>query len=86
MKTKYTTVHIPKVLASLIDRLVENGEFAYSSRSEFVKDAIRRFLEEYGYYPPNSRFLSEKSAPLLHLHLARQKLKAKNTSRTFRGN
>ena len=86
MKTKYTTVHIPKVLASLIDRLVENEEFAYSSRSEFVKDAIRRFLEVYGYYPPNSRLLSEKSASLLHPHLTRQELKAKNASTTCCGN
>jgi len=85
MKTKYTTVHIPKTLANLIDRLVENGEFAYSSRSEFVKDAIRRFLEGYGYYPPDSRLL-EKSTPLLHFHLTRQKPTAKNASRTSREN
>jgi Arc/MetJ-type ribon-helix-helix transcriptional regulator len=51
MKMKYTTVHIPNALAILIDKLIEGGEFDYSSRSEFLKDAIRRFLEYYGYYP-----------------------------------
>jgi len=72
VKTEYTTIHIPKVLAGLIDKLVENGEFAYSSCSEFAKDAIRRFLEQYGYYPPNSQKL-EGSIPLLLTHSAKRK-------------
>jgi hypothetical protein len=50
-QVKYTTVHIPNALAVIIDKLIEDGEFAYSSRSEFVKDALRRFLEYHGYYP-----------------------------------
>jgi Arc/MetJ-type ribon-helix-helix transcriptional regulator len=50
-RIKYTTVHIPNALAALIDNLIESGEFAFSSRSEFVKDALRRFLEFHGYYP-----------------------------------
>jgi Arc/MetJ-type ribon-helix-helix transcriptional regulator len=29
--------------------------YAYSSRSEFIKDAIRRFLEYYSYYPSSKR-------------------------------
>jgi Arc/MetJ-type ribon-helix-helix transcriptional regulator len=48
---KYTTVHIPTVLAEVIDEIIENGECAYSSRSEFIKDAARRLLEHYAYYP-----------------------------------
>ena len=48
---KYTTVHIPTVLAKVIDEIIEKEQCAYSSRSEFIKDAIRRFLEHYGYYP-----------------------------------
>jgi metal-responsive CopG/Arc/MetJ family transcriptional regulator len=50
-KGKYTTVHIPTVLAEVIDEIMEKEQCAYSSRSEFIKDAIRRFLEHYGYYP-----------------------------------
>jgi len=53
IKTKYTTVHIPTVLAKMIDEVIENGELAYASRSEFIKDGIRRFLEYYGHYPRN---------------------------------
>ena len=51
---KYTTIHIPIALANLIDNLIDNGEFAYSSRSEFVKDSIRRSLERHGFYPNRS--------------------------------
>lgn len=54
-RIKYTTVHIPTVLAKVVDEFIENGELAYASRSEFIKDAIRRFLEYYGYYPRNKR-------------------------------
>lgn len=54
-KIKYTTVHIPTVLAKIVDEVIENGELAYASRSEFIKDAIRRFLEYYGYYPRNKQ-------------------------------
>jgi Arc/MetJ-type ribon-helix-helix transcriptional regulator len=48
---KYTTVHIPSALADLIDEILEEGEFAYASRSEYIKDAVRRHLEYHGYYP-----------------------------------
>lgn len=50
-RRKYTTVHIPTALAQLIDEILEDEEGAYSSRSEFMKDAIRRLLEYYGRYP-----------------------------------
>lgn len=48
---KYTTVHIPETLAKPIDQLLGDDIAAYSSRSEFVKDAIRRLLDFYGYLP-----------------------------------
>jgi len=54
-KDKYTTVHIPTTLAESIDGIIERERYAYSSRSEFIKDAIRRFLEYYGYYPLSKR-------------------------------
>jgi Arc/MetJ-type ribon-helix-helix transcriptional regulator len=52
---KYTTVHIPAVLAEVVDQIIENEECAYSSRSEFIKDAVRRFLEYHGYRPGMNR-------------------------------
>ena len=38
--TEYATVKIPVPLADVIDGLVKGGE--YSSRAEFVKEAIRK--------------------------------------------
>lgn len=61
---KYTTVHIPNALAALIDNLIESGEFAYSSRSEFVKDALRRFLEYHGSYPQSGLSLEKTKITL----------------------
>ena len=50
---KYTTIHMPKRLLELIDNVIENETLAYSSRTEFIKDAVRRYLETLGYFPPN---------------------------------
>lgn len=60
----YTTIHIPNALAASIDDLIESGEFAYSSRSEFVKDAIRRFLEYHGQYPQSGLSLEKSKITL----------------------
>jgi Arc/MetJ-type ribon-helix-helix transcriptional regulator len=70
---KYTTVHIPTVLAEVIDEIIEREEGAYSSRSEFIKDAVRRFLEYYGHYPRKHRNsgISEMQGVLPKLNNAR---------------
>jgi len=57
----YTTIHIPTTLARFIDELIDSGEFAYTSRSEFVKDAIRRSLERHGFYPKTPNLLLESA-------------------------
>jgi len=44
---------MPKRLLELIDNVIENETLAYSSRTEFIKDAVRRYLETLGYFPPN---------------------------------
>jgi len=62
---KYTTIHIPTNLAKLIDNLIDSEDFAYSSRSEFVKDAIRRSLEKHGFYPSSSWLQRALSNPTL---------------------
>lgn len=78
-KTKYTTIHVPVVLANLIDDLVNSGAFAYSGRSEFVKDALRRFLEKHGHYPKHSGVRLETStlslSPVGDVEEERTKLK-----------
>lgn len=43
--SRYTSVQIPKPLANAIDREINEGGLGYSSRAEFVKDAIRRLIE-----------------------------------------
>lgn len=61
VKKGYTTVHIPTALARFIDELIDSEEFAYTSRSEFVKDAIRRALEKHGFYPKTPNLLLESA-------------------------
>lgn len=50
-KRKYTTTHIPTVMATDIRTVIDSDIGAYCSVSEFVKDAIRRLLDYYGFYP-----------------------------------
>jgi len=48
-RIRYTTVHLPVELLQMVDNVIEEGKYGYSSRAEFVKDAIRRYLEWHGY-------------------------------------
>jgi len=41
MVTEYITVRIPKDVGNQIDNLLDTAKLGYSSRAEFVKDAIR---------------------------------------------
>jgi metal-responsive CopG/Arc/MetJ family transcriptional regulator len=45
-KTQYVTVKIPADLFYLIDEEIIK-KYGYCSRTEFIKDAIRRMLAEY---------------------------------------
>ncbi len=42
----YTTVRLPKELIQEIDDIIKRGFRGYKSRSEFIKEAIRRRLDE----------------------------------------
>jgi len=42
----YTSVSIPKEMMMRIDQIVSDGKLAYVSTGEFVRDAVRRLLEE----------------------------------------
>jgi Arc/MetJ-type ribon-helix-helix transcriptional regulator len=42
----YTTVRLPKELMDEIDRIIKRGIRGYKSRSEFIKEAIRKRFEE----------------------------------------
>jgi len=47
----YKGIAIPEELVEYIDEVIKSGKFGYRSRSEFVIDAVRRRLEELGFYP-----------------------------------
>lgn len=44
MDRRHTTVSVPLELAEHIDRVLRKG--GYQNRSDFVRDAVRRFLQE----------------------------------------
>ena len=46
--TRYVTVKIPEEIGAQIDRVMYRA--GYSSRAEFVKDAVRRLLEKLNGY------------------------------------
>lgn len=50
-RKEYANLSIPKELVIYIDMVIKSGKFGYRSRADFVTDAIRRRLEELGYYP-----------------------------------
>lgn len=47
-EAEYLPVKIPKSLLDEVDKAI--GKYGYRSRAEFVKDAIRSLLREYGMY------------------------------------
>lgn len=47
MVAKYVNVGLPIEMIKNIDKVVKSGKFGYKSRSEFVKEAVRRSMEKY---------------------------------------
>ena len=45
-KPKHVSVSIPRDLIERIDKIIESFRYGYDSRPEFIKEAIRRRLEE----------------------------------------
>ena len=46
MTKKYTNVNLPEGIIETIDEIVQIKELGYTSRAEFVKDAIRKSIQE----------------------------------------
>ena len=46
----YRIIKLPKDLADLVDEML--GKMGYKTRTEFVKDAVRRLLAAYGIPQP----------------------------------
>jgi len=51
MPKGYMSVSIPKQLMEVIEEVIESGETTYSSKTEFIKEAIRLRLREMGKIP-----------------------------------
>jgi metal-responsive CopG/Arc/MetJ family transcriptional regulator len=47
MVAKYMSISLPKPFIERIDEVIENTELGYKSRPDFIKDAVRRYLEQY---------------------------------------
>ncbi|MBT4604278.1 ribbon-helix-helix protein, CopG family [archaeon] len=45
MRAKYTNVAIPEELAHQIDKLIKKSKLGYTSRAQFVLEAIRAKME-----------------------------------------
>ncbi|MBS7631422.1 hypothetical protein KEJ47_07615 [Candidatus Bathyarchaeota archaeon] len=48
-KYKYHTVNLPESLAEKIEEVISSGKHGYTSVSDFVKSAVRKYLKELGY-------------------------------------
>jgi len=48
MTEDYSSISLPKSFVKKIDEIVDNKEYGYSSRAEFIKEAIRLHLTKYG--------------------------------------
>ena len=46
---KWRTVSLPAVLVERIEALVKSNKYGYRNVPDFVTDAVRRLLREYGY-------------------------------------
>ena len=60
----YTTVRLPKELMEEIDQIIKRGIRGYKSRSEFIKEAIRKRFEEL-----QTAQLMPKLPPLEHFNV-----------------
>ena len=53
-RAEYIFVKIPKSLVDEVDGTL--GKYSYRSRSEFLKDAVRTLLHQYGAYKSNKEW------------------------------
>ena len=42
----YTTIKIPTGMVENIDKIINDEKFGYKSRSEFVKEALRKHIKD----------------------------------------
>ena len=47
----WVTIALPKEIVDRIDAVVESKKFGFRSRADFVLEAVKMKLREFGYYP-----------------------------------
>ncbi len=47
----WVSVGIPKEIADRIDKVIDNGQWGFRSRNDYVLEAIKMDLRARGYYP-----------------------------------
>jgi Arc/MetJ-type ribon-helix-helix transcriptional regulator len=48
MTKQYDSISIPKILTDKILELLNKGETSFRNKTEFIVDAVRKSLREYG--------------------------------------
>jgi metal-responsive CopG/Arc/MetJ family transcriptional regulator len=49
MSQGYDSISLPKEFVKKIDKVIETTEYGYKSRAEFIKEAVRIHLKQYGF-------------------------------------
>jgi metal-responsive CopG/Arc/MetJ family transcriptional regulator len=49
MSEGYDSISLPKSFVKKIDEIISKAELRYSSRAEFIKEAVRKQFKEYGF-------------------------------------
>ena len=47
----WITIALPKEIVERIDKVIESRKFGFRSRADFVLEAVKMKLKEFGYYP-----------------------------------
>jgi len=50
-KPGWVNMSLPEEIANRIDEVVKSGKYGFRSRADFVLEAVKMRLKEFGYYP-----------------------------------
>jgi len=51
MPRKWVTIALPEEIVEKIDEVVKSQKYGFRSRGDFVLEAVKLRLREFGYYP-----------------------------------
>lgn len=62
-RVDYQPIAIPRGIIKMIDNIIADGRFIYVSRNDFVRDAVRRRIEEISRLEETEIFKKLKETP-----------------------